>query len=437
MARKKTKTKGMSQADYIIAAGMFIVVFALVAQFALSYYSSSSEAAEVLDLNSDGRSLLMAADYEPVPSAWPEIDPNKETGLVLLMHFNNESRYSEGTTSFNDFSAQGNDGSCSGTACPYYTWNATLGGGMVFDGVDDFVNVSTLGVMKTVEYWKKNSTDSAWHHIANSSGTMYFDGVSTSLRTIYVTNTSGNILIGINETGSYFNGTIDEVAIYNRALGAGEIMNHYNYGLRNRRVGLRSDAYRFLIVVNNTASNYYNPGVSPVNLATELVVFNYSEMGYNNVDYKSTKIYDDMNMSLPYQINGDNITFVADVNASQARWYIVYFDDDSIFEDRSSAVTGVDNLSETRYAVEKINVLQFRKIMDLNRTNYTAARNLTEIGSEFRIRIYDVNTSSYFYSFGSTPPRRGDIVSFQRYMLYQNSTADINRGRMRIQVWTE
>jgi len=431
------KRKGMSQIDFIIAAGMFIVVFALVIQFTLNYYSTTSEVAGLLDLNSDGRSLLAVAENQAIPEDWPEINPNAETGLVLLMHFNNETKYDEGTTVFNDFSGQNNDGSCSGTVCPVYNMSGKLGGGMIFDGIDDFVNVSTLAPMQTVEYWKRNNTDSAWRHIANSSGTFYLDGVSASEQSVYVTNTSGDILIGVDDLGNNFNGTIDEVAIYNRALSAGEIMNHYNYGLRNRRMGLETDAYRFFVLVNNTDTAYYNSGVSAVDLSSENVTFNYTLLNYPKIDYKSTKVYDDMNVSLAYQIRGDNITFAANVNASQARWYMIYFDDDSCFEDRSSLASGTNNISETLYPIKKVSVLQYRKIEDLNRTNYTAVKNQTEIASDFRIRIYDTDTSSYFREFGSSPARGRNIVSYQRYMLFQNETADINYGRIVFQVWTE
>src|SRR5918912_1725866 len=79
-------------------------------------------------------------------------------------------------------------------------------------------------------------TDTAWHHVAaTKSGTsvhLYIDGVD---RTGSVTNrTMANntipLTIGQSSGTSYWNGTLDEVALYNAALPASTIQSHRDKG---------------------------------------------------------------------------------------------------------------------------------------------------------------------------------------------------------------
>jgi len=79
-----------------------------------------------------------------------------------------------------------------------------------------------------------------WHHVLvrveNKVPDFYVDGVVTRkyADTTFTRTPSGNatpLLIGARDDGLYFNGIIDEVAIYNRALSAEEIQEHYQNGL--------------------------------------------------------------------------------------------------------------------------------------------------------------------------------------------------------------
>jgi len=501
MKGNKKIRKGMSQFDYIVAAGIFIIVFALVVQYVLTYYSTASESAKTLDLSSDGKSLITIADEAFVPDSWPEL--KQDNGMVLLMHFNNESRYGENRTFFKDFSGLGNNGTC--TNCPYYNQSGKLGGAMVFDGGDDYVNVENEANFDfertqpfSLSVWCKTSStkdvnpliskgdlwnpgwdlhlgvgaphffitgnfqlgvigkitistvnDNQWHHIvATYDGSSSNDGISVYIdgavaeATSYGTTIDGsalnnyNVYIGRTLGWSrYFTGSIDEVAIYNRTLSASEVLNQYNYGLRLRRIGLKTTAYRFLILVNNTHQNYYNQSMNVTNLTNELISFNYTILGFPKMDYKSTAIYDENSSTVSYQISGDNITFKTNLNVNQSKWFTVYFDDDSIFEDRSTAITGTNNISEKTYPVEEIELLQYRKLMDLSSSNYTAVKNMSAVNNNFRIRLFDTNTSTYFMTFGDDVPRHSNIVALQRYMLFQNETGGIRNGKMIVQVW--
>jgi len=82
----------------------------------------------------------------------------------------------------------------------------------------------------------QNVKDGAWHHVAltydasSKAGIVYADGIASSPLTI-----TGTLPTTFSETriaylgwGNYWNGKIDEVRIYNRALSATEILNMYN-----------------------------------------------------------------------------------------------------------------------------------------------------------------------------------------------------------------
>lgn len=110
-----------------------------------------------------------------------------------------------------------------------------------------FLVRNTAGQLYSAEA-TKNVYDNNWHHIvgvkdgSSKQLRLYVDGVL--VKTVATTYTSGfisptplGITIGYrNKTGdeSYFKGAIDEVAIYNSALSAALITQHYNNGLQGK-----------------------------------------------------------------------------------------------------------------------------------------------------------------------------------------------------------
>lgn len=211
------------------------------------------------------------------------------TGNVLLMHLNNDSSVGENDTLVYDFSGNGNNGTCSGASCPTFTTSGKLNGAFTFDGNSDYVNVSndtSLDLVNfTVATWIKSNIDQdgtdrvivshgvnyilqfdhsnvdfqgavafrvggstwynsdgpvtiskdTWHYaVGVYDGTFlrfYLDGIEATNRNIgSVTSETGNDLHIGSDLGltQYFNGTIDEVAIWNRSLSASEIKTIYN-----------------------------------------------------------------------------------------------------------------------------------------------------------------------------------------------------------------
>ena len=87
-----------------------------------------------------------------------------------------------------------------------------------------------------------------WYHVIglrkNGTITLYLDGVvQNSVISDGDVDTIQNMLIGKNPDSKYpryFDGAIDEVAIYNRALSASEVVKHYKRGACNLKFQVRS-----------------------------------------------------------------------------------------------------------------------------------------------------------------------------------------------------
>jgi len=154
-------------------------------------------------------------------------------------------------------------------------YNASNGGSLVFDGVNDYVDSGsiTTGGKITVNAWVKITTGARNQHIVDSSsnrwhlailgddrpyfwnGSAYhtaaqvlststwymLTGVQSSTLDIYVNGvlsqslssninvTTNNVNIGRWQSGSRpFSGNIAQVSIYNRALTASEVLQNYN-----------------------------------------------------------------------------------------------------------------------------------------------------------------------------------------------------------------
>lgn len=197
--------------------------------------------------------------------------------------------------------------------------------------------------------------------------------------------------------------------------------------LDRERIGLHSYAYRLFILLNNTEGNLISGNVT--DLSDEVVEFNLSSI-FSGADYNSTAIYYNEN-PVPYSRSGDIITFKTDISANQSKFFTIYFDDNSNFTDRSVAISGSNRVGEQIYPVERISLLQYRNLEKLENSNYTAIKN--NLGN-LHISIYDL-AGNLFFSFGDSVPRKGNIVALQRYILYQNSTAGVNNGKLVVRVW--
>ncbi len=239
------------------------------------------------------------------------------TSLVLRMHFNEGSG-----TSTDDESIYENDGTLTGFGDNAVNWTTGVyGNALEFDGVDDYVNVSddaSLDITDklTIEVWVKPSiqdsdyngivskTDSntngwelrtttytastvniqfrssngtqrekthtlnidTWYHLVGvydgSKLELFVNGESkgTTNSEDGIGTNSRNLLIGTLAYSSNlnFNGTIDEVSIWSKALTADEINFHYKSQLGKYWVNVTNQTdgeYTYKTFLNDTAGN--------------------------------------------------------------------------------------------------------------------------------------------------------------------------------------
>ena len=226
------------------------------------------------------------------------------SGNNLLFHFNNDTSYGEDYSSSSvvvDFSGQKNNGTIYGAS-----WkNSSLKGpgALLFDGQDDSVNISSISALSgenvTVSSWinwingsgtcdpilsQSNASDgyllyvncsddkpvfklgndeavssvslsAGWHHIVGThnetSLRIYVDGKLRGTQSKTGSGSSLDAYIGFDNVSSNFNGTIDEVAVWNQTLSDEEISIMYqgNYGM----------------CLDNFTVQYANIGITPCN----------------------------------------------------------------------------------------------------------------------------------------------------------------------------
>ena len=181
-----------------------------------------------------------------------------------------------------DASGAGNDGVAVGAGGIPTTGVGKFGSGGVFDGVDDYVNVPSLLTSNfTISFWAKTASSSSqdpidtgftshvfarsyinanskkiqfygfyggtisvvsssagtfplntWTHVIfqndNYTQRIYLNGVLDG-EEVHTGNTGTSGMLYIGGQSSWWNGSIDEVRIYNRALSPGEVRDLYNW----------------------------------------------------------------------------------------------------------------------------------------------------------------------------------------------------------------
>jgi hypothetical protein len=211
------------------------------------------------------------------------------TGNVLLFHFNNISADGENSTYVYDYSGMGNNGTANITRVGGFNSSGKLGdGGWFFDGDGDYIEVgaadTSLGIISNISVaaWVKPTiagqlglivgeddgtnrnwllefdsngnvefvlfpggneaqttstlNDNTWYHVVGtyngSEINIYLDGiadVTPTAASITIATSAVNPTIGTRENlDRLFNGTIDELAIWNRSLSAAEVKNIYD-----------------------------------------------------------------------------------------------------------------------------------------------------------------------------------------------------------------
>src|SRR3989344_4096532 len=188
--------------------------------------------------------------------------------LVLMMNFDNLTAIGEGTSNLTrvvDVSNSGNNGTCigMGTNFTISTWvkvrsfvdlSGVVGKGPTGAnptisiradsnaGANQFLFRINDGTNNAEDSWAGNSINT-WYHVVmvvgarGTSGVLgYVDGVqrvSLDTSAVGIITSSSNWYVGWNERNNkYFNGSIDEVRIWNRSLTADEVSQLYMSNLQ-------------------------------------------------------------------------------------------------------------------------------------------------------------------------------------------------------------
>jgi len=248
--------------------------------------------------------------YAELPSySWNDQITNMNKNLLLL-HFNSEQEYGENFTHAFDFSGNGNNATCySGSNdCPTWTPLGKIEGAFYYDEIDDYFDVgsdivdtnavtvcawikpTTFGdggfgrlvsnqefqisirdlnddIIVTSNDWSNTATSDSnviklnkWQHICvvrpiSTTSKIYFNAEDVTVGVTSGTPQSGtqNIEIGReNAFGGWFNGTIDEFAIWNRTLSTSEITAIFN----RQKTG--HPGHRITLTVNDTKQELPN-----------------------------------------------------------------------------------------------------------------------------------------------------------------------------------
>ncbi len=275
--------------------------------------------------------------------------------------------------------------------------------------------------------------NNTWHHIVAVAGDGTARGYKDSVliaTSIYLqgngfaSNTSGiNLTFGSqSDSGSFFNGTIDEVAIWNRSLTAQEIQDLYLRGHSNLTAQVRScddssclgETFRG---PDNTTNSYFTN--STFNLLNNSITgnnqyFQYAilfERDINNSNF-TPELY---NFTLSFNNTISNITSInisSNGPTNKTNETLVgQFNYDDLDND-------IQTLNETRWYNNSVEVTAFKNFTNVTSPNMTAGDNWI-----FSVRVFDgYDWSDWYNSSGHS---------------VQNNAAPVFSGTINDQSWSE
>ncbi len=131
-------------------------------------------------------------------------------------------------------------------------------------------------------------------------------------------------------------------------------------------LSLVSKAYRFYVIINNTQPYLKNQSAAVSDLENELVIVNFSSLGYPDIDFNSVRVYNSSGSAIKCEIDPERkiLKFLVNISAFESKEFKVWFDDDSNFTLPfcNFSISGSDNLTEIIYPPETFKVIPFSAI---------------------------------------------------------------------------
>jgi len=435
-------SKAVSQVDFAIAIGIFLTLFAFLIVFTTNYFTTMKTDALIVEKRGYMNSLLNDLTTSGEPKNWESQIRTftNESGANWSRSLNGEN-----TQAIFETQIQTSDNTYANVTNTIDPKNSIE---ITFPDLNIPSNAKIGNVIFEVEYnttsWKeygqgtwKNDfriySGGEWKYIekwgigTDTGGKDIWWNSSDVVSTIDTPEKANDMKIRLY----YETENINDVCYFDTV---NVTVNYSYYPNYPSKLGLGSTAYRFKILVNNTIADFSN----------ENITVNFTEIGYDNIDFNSVVVYNGTELGndmIPCNISGSILTFNTSIDNQTSKWFTVYFDDNSNFTQPvcNSTIGGTNNLTtdnnnETFYPVYKVPVLQWRKIDALNRSIYEIMKETTDIKYDFHITLKD-SSNNNFLDYGETIPRRGDVYALQRHVLYQNSSAGVNKGKMIVYIW--
>ena len=200
-----------------------------------------------------------------------------------------------------------------------------------------------------------------------------------------------------------------------------DLSDRQAFGTKISEQGIGTRAWRTYVSVT-----------SPGEDSNEVTKFRFLDVGFPaaTTDYNSVAVYSSPGYgnSIPFSRFADEVSWASPVS-SGTNIFMVWFDDDSSFPDRSTGISGSDNLTQTVWRPEQVWVVQHNALQSLSAVSYSSAKE----AYNFRIRLIEGNTTAF--SFGQVPTPSQNIIVASKPVLYQRSNADIGLAQMVVEVW--
>jgi len=258
-------------------------------------------------------------------------------------------------------------------------------GGAIYFNNQSNQSVKTITLTqtpKTTSFWYKNSSGT-WHHIANVSNTFYRDGVSATKPLDYPIWINNSVYIGRINNITYFNGSIDEVLMFNSDLSLDDIQTlAYGYNstasitFRDEETNQVVENVSLDVISDSFAENYSTTtGQMFISgIPQDLVTLRYESPGYyERLYYINITNYTVVNLTL-YLVNSTDASAITatvydNINNEVEDCYIKYLRYD--IDSNSYKIVGIAKTNvageATLYMVKNIEFYKFMLYYPYNR----------------------------------------------------------------------
>ena len=186
--------------------------------------------------NSFGSNISGRVGAWDISQGYNNTDLNSSLNNLVSYYHLDEAYWVGGIAEVIDAMGRNNGTPLNSTSYPNTTANGYYYRAGLFDGRNDYINISITQGVTSIALWQQNVTSASWTFDVYNGTAFWTNGVTGLVGQFPVNVSSGgtNVKIGLNYTGNqFFNGTIDEVMIFNRSLTTAEIQNIYVQGRNN------------------------------------------------------------------------------------------------------------------------------------------------------------------------------------------------------------